>query len=254
ALRVAARMLANGARVIDAGIDQPGGYGAGLALARICMGGLGDVEYVPVPIADEAWPGVRVWTDHPAVSCMAAQYAGWAIQVEKYFAMGSGPLRAHARVEKELFQKLGYRERARRGVLVLETRTPPTAARRATPSPPTTASSPSSCPGSPRPPRKTMARRSTTSSNGTTVISTRSIRCSSVPPRCGSRARGAARRITPVARTPTCCARRSSRAETRALTHPPLTQGAILMHCALLSRAAPAALALLAACARPQPA
>src|SRR2546421_709097 len=102
-----------------------------------------------------------------------------------------------------------------------------------------------------------MARRSTTSSNGTTVISTRSIRCSSVPPRCGSRARGAARRITPVARTPTCCARRSSRAETRALRHPLLTQGAILMHRALLSVAAPAALgalALLAACARPQPA
>src|SRR3989441_1589149 len=102
-----------------------------------------------------------------------------------------------------------------------------------------------------------MARRSTTSSNGTTVISTRSIRCSSVPPRCGSRARGAARRITPVARTPTCCARRSSRAETRALTHPLLTQGAILMHRALLSVAAAAALgalALLAACARPQPA
>src|SRR3989441_1042869 len=57
---------------------------------------------------------------------MASQYAGWAIQVEKYFAMGSGPLRAHARVEKELFAKLGYAERARRGVLVLETRNPPT--------------------------------------------------------------------------------------------------------------------------------
>src|SRR3989442_14031233 len=40
--------------------------------------------------------------------------------------MGSGPLRAHARVEKELFAKLGYAERAERGVLVLETRTLPT--------------------------------------------------------------------------------------------------------------------------------
>src|SRR5213595_4244039 len=126
ALRVAVRQLSGGARVIDAGIDATGGFGAGRALARICMGGLGDVEYVPVPIADEAWPGVRVWTDHPAVSCMAAQYAGWAIQVGQYFAMGSGPLRAHARVEKELFAKLGYAERAERGVLVLETRTLPT--------------------------------------------------------------------------------------------------------------------------------
>jgi methenyltetrahydromethanopterin cyclohydrolase len=57
---------------------------------------------------------------------MASQYAGWAIQVDKYFAMGSGPLRAHARVEKELFAKLGYTEHAARGVLVLETRNPPT--------------------------------------------------------------------------------------------------------------------------------
>src|SRR5256886_5629412 len=53
-------------------------------------------------------------SDHPAVSCMASQYAGWAIQVDKYFAMGSGPLRAHARVERELFAKLGYAETARR--------------------------------------------------------------------------------------------------------------------------------------------
>ena len=126
ALRVVARTLSGGARVIDAGIDAPGGYGAGLALAEICMGGVGDVAYAPVVIGDDTWPGVRVWTDHPAVSCMASQYAGWAIQVEKYFAMGSGPLRAHARVEKELFAKLRYAERARRGVLVLETRNPPT--------------------------------------------------------------------------------------------------------------------------------
>src|SRR5213594_2938750 len=125
-LRVAVRALAGGARVIDAGIEVPGGYGAGLALADACMGGLGHIEYVPVAIGPDLMPGVRVWTDHPAVSCMASQYAGWAIQVGKYFAMGSGPLRAHARVEKELFGKLRYTETARRGVLVLETRSLPT--------------------------------------------------------------------------------------------------------------------------------
>jgi len=119
---------AGGARVIDAGIEAAGGYGAGLALSEICMGGLGDVDYGPVEIAGETWPGVRVWTDHPAVSCVASQYAGWLIRVGEYFAMGSGPLRAHARVEHELFEKLGYAERARRGVLVLETRALPTAA------------------------------------------------------------------------------------------------------------------------------
>src|SRR5436189_5754216 len=126
ALRVAVHRLPGGARVIDAGVDAPGGFGAGRALSEICTGGLADIAYPPVPIGGDPWPGVRVWTDHPAVTCMASQYAGWVIQVGKYFAMGSGPLRAHARVEKELFAKLGYAETARRGVLVLETRTAPT--------------------------------------------------------------------------------------------------------------------------------
>ena len=125
-LRVAARTLAGGARVIDAGVNLPGGLAAGLALAELCMGGLGQVEYVPLVIGGETWQGVQVWTDHPAECCMASQYAGWAINPDGYFAMGSGPLRAKARVEKELFAKLGYGEDVGRGVLVLETRTLPT--------------------------------------------------------------------------------------------------------------------------------
>ena len=126
ALRVRGQRLANGARVIDAGVNVPGGLDAGLALSEICMGGLGTVTYAPVAIGSESWPGLTVWTDHPAVSCMASQYAGWAISVNKFFAMGSGPLRAHARVEKELFAKLAYAETAERGVLVLEGRVLPT--------------------------------------------------------------------------------------------------------------------------------
>jgi methenyltetrahydromethanopterin cyclohydrolase len=125
-LRLAVTTLGDGARVIDAGVAVPGGYGAGVALAELCMGGLGHVEIASVSIGGERWPGVHVWTDHPAVSCMASQYAGWALTPEGYFAMGSGPLRAHARVEKELFERLGYAERAEHGVLVLEGRTPPT--------------------------------------------------------------------------------------------------------------------------------
>src|SRR5215467_7443429 len=125
-LRIAARTLAGGARVIDAGVNLPGGLAAGLALAELCMGGLGHVAYVPLVIGGETWEGVQVWTDHPAECCMASQYAGWAINPDGYFAMGSGPLRAKARVEHELFAKLGYVENASRGVLVLEGRTKPT--------------------------------------------------------------------------------------------------------------------------------
>jgi methenyltetrahydromethanopterin cyclohydrolase len=125
-LRVVVHTLASGARVIDAGIDTPGGLGAGLMLAELCMGGMGHVELAPVAIAGDSWAGVQVWTDYPAECCMASQYAGWAIKVKDYFAMGSGPLRAKARVEKELYARLGYAEEASRGVLVLEGRTLPT--------------------------------------------------------------------------------------------------------------------------------
>jgi methenyltetrahydromethanopterin cyclohydrolase len=125
-LRVAVHSLASGARLIDAGVDAAGGLAAGRALAELCMGGLGHVEFTSLTIGNESLPGVHVWTDHPAAACMASQYAGWAINPEGFFAMGSGPLRAKARVERELFGKLGYVEDASRGVLVLETRTLPT--------------------------------------------------------------------------------------------------------------------------------
>jgi len=122
ALRVAVQTLPGGSRIINAGVDVPGGFGAGLVLAELCMGGLGHINYAPVIIGGETWPGLQVWTDHPAISCMASQYAGWAVNPPDFFAMGSGPLRARARVERDLFDKLGYAEVSSRGVLVLETR------------------------------------------------------------------------------------------------------------------------------------
>jgi len=125
-LRIGVATLDSGARVIDAGVAQEGGLNAGLLLSEICMGGLGDVEFTSLSLGGETWPGMLVRTDHPAVACMASQYAGWSIQVGKFFAMGSGPLRAHARVEKELFEKLRYAEQASCGVLVLEGRQLPT--------------------------------------------------------------------------------------------------------------------------------
>ena len=126
AYSVNVRTLLGGARVIDAGVEAAGGFAAGLAMVHACMGGLGYASLVPLSIDGNHYHGVHVWTDHPSTACMASQYAGWALQVGDYFAMGSGPLRAVARVEQELFDKLGYAEQAERGVLVLETRSLPT--------------------------------------------------------------------------------------------------------------------------------
>jgi methenyltetrahydromethanopterin cyclohydrolase len=64
---------------------------------------------------------VRVATDHPVASCLASQYAGWAVSVGKFFAMGSGPMRA-ARGGEPIYEKIGLIERPSGVVGVLEGR------------------------------------------------------------------------------------------------------------------------------------
>ncbi|HEU4564496.1 MAG TPA: methenyltetrahydromethanopterin cyclohydrolase, partial [Gemmatimonadaceae bacterium] len=57
ALRIALHRLPSGARVIDAGIDVPGGLAAGLLLAEMCMGGLGHVRFAPITVGGKTWSG-----------------------------------------------------------------------------------------------------------------------------------------------------------------------------------------------------
>ncbi|HEV3436690.1 MAG TPA: methenyltetrahydromethanopterin cyclohydrolase [Gemmata sp.] len=114
-----------GARIIDCGGAVPGSLGAGLAMARATLADLGDVCYVPYPLADVGGPAVQVMTDDPVRACLASQYAGWQISVGKYFAMGSGPMRAIA-AREELFRHIPGKEESRVAVGVLETRKHPT--------------------------------------------------------------------------------------------------------------------------------
>jgi methenyltetrahydromethanopterin cyclohydrolase len=108
-----------GARVIDCGVNASGGLEVGRQLAEICLADLGRVTFVPGHA--ELWPGpaVAVQTDQPVAACMASQYAGWQITGEKFFAMGSGPMRAAAGNEK-IYDQLGYRETAAHAVGILE--------------------------------------------------------------------------------------------------------------------------------------
>src|SRR3954449_6440624 len=124
ALQVQVTTLANGTRVIDC---AAGGFEAGRYFAEICMAGLGSVAYAPVVIEGRWLPALTVTTDRPAVACLAAQYAGWKVDRDGYFAMGSGPGRAAIRAE-ELYDHLDWDEQASAAVLCLETREPPPAA------------------------------------------------------------------------------------------------------------------------------
>src|SRR6516164_4730495 len=94
ALRIQVEAAAGGARLVDCGIKTPGGLQAGLALARVCLSGQAEISLAPGDVAGIACPSVVVATDHPVLACMASQYAGWQIAVGKFFAMGSGPMRA----------------------------------------------------------------------------------------------------------------------------------------------------------------
>ena len=105
-LRIAVHENPDGSRVLDFGVETRGGLEAGRRMAEVCMAGLGAVEIVP---ALNPWrtPAVAVRTDHPTAACMAAQYAGWRVSADGFFAMGSGPMRALAHKEP-LFEKIGH--------------------------------------------------------------------------------------------------------------------------------------------------
>ncbi len=113
-----------GELLIDAGAKAAGGIDAGLLLTQICMGGLGQVTLAHAPGASK-WPfWLTVGSNDPVVACLASQYAGWSLAHEKFFALGSGPGRAQARVEK-LFEELTYKDQAGRVTIVLESGSPP---------------------------------------------------------------------------------------------------------------------------------
>ena len=120
ALRVAVRTLDGGTRVIDCGSAVPGGLEAGRVFAEITMGRLGSVSFAPLVVEGRWMPALTVVTDHPALACLASQYAGWKIDRDGYFAMASGPGRALIRAE-DLYDDLDVDERANAAVLTLET-------------------------------------------------------------------------------------------------------------------------------------
>jgi methenyltetrahydromethanopterin cyclohydrolase len=129
ALGVQAHTLGNGAVVVDAGIKVPGSLAAGLLFSEACLGGLAQIDFTRLQYSDSStgeqgnfWlPAISVSVSHPHIACMASQYAGWAINREKFFAMGSGPARA-LYAKEELFEKLAYKDQADVAVLLMEGR------------------------------------------------------------------------------------------------------------------------------------
>ncbi len=118
----------NGATVVDAGVNVPGSVEAGRLLGEVCMGGLGSVRISRVHLGDLTFPAAVVATRDVALATLGSQLAGWRLKIDGYVAMASGPARALARVEQDLFDELGYHDDSTVAVLVIESREipPPT--------------------------------------------------------------------------------------------------------------------------------
>jgi methenyltetrahydromethanopterin cyclohydrolase len=98
-----------GAMVIDCGVAERGSVELGQLLTLVSMSDLGDVEIQLDRIEGRLLPKVHVNVPDPTVACLLSQYAGWKISAGKYFAMGSGPMRALYAAEK-IFEELHFQE------------------------------------------------------------------------------------------------------------------------------------------------
>ena len=115
----------SGATLIDAGINAEGGFLAGELVTEICLAGYGKASVLPIQYGDIILPSVFVVTDHPALSTLASQFAGWQVKGEGFSAIASGPARALALKPKDLYEKLQYKDESDTAVLVLETEKKP---------------------------------------------------------------------------------------------------------------------------------
>jgi len=116
---------AAGTTIVDSGIKAKGGYEAGRLITEICMGGCARAEITCRKYGDIELPSIHVFTDHPALATLGSQYAGWQINEEGYFAIGSGPARALALKPKGIFEEISYSDKSDKAIAVLETDRPP---------------------------------------------------------------------------------------------------------------------------------
>jgi len=106
--------------IVDAGVNVKGGFQAGKIITEICMGGCGRAEIALRNYGDQVLPSIQVYSDQPVIATLGSQYAGWQINDEGYFAIGSGPARALAQKPKNIYEEIKYKDDFDKGIVVLE--------------------------------------------------------------------------------------------------------------------------------------
>ena len=132
-----------GATIIDCGVNVEGSIDAGLYLARVTSGDLIRFSLAVANYDGVFLPTLYCYSDYPVIATMGAQLGDWEVRYVNYFAIGSGPARALALdremprsvaakrdkllkeglvtyTPREIFEKIGYRDKFERAVIVLE--------------------------------------------------------------------------------------------------------------------------------------
>ena len=108
-LGISAHSIEKGGTLIDFGVNVDGSLAAGIILARICMADLAECRLVFQQGVSNVLPpmaAVQVQTDHPVLSCLASQYAGWEFKLGDFFSMVSGPGRWHRKPAEKVIQEI----------------------------------------------------------------------------------------------------------------------------------------------------
>ncbi|MGD0160604.1 MAG: methenyltetrahydromethanopterin cyclohydrolase [Candidatus Bathyarchaeia archaeon] len=117
----------SGTTIIDAGANARGGFEAGRIITEICMGGCAKAAITHQKYGDLDLPSIQIYSDHPVIATLGSQYAGWQINKDGYFAIGSGPARALAQKPKDIYGEIGYEDNFNKGIIVLEAEKSPPA-------------------------------------------------------------------------------------------------------------------------------
>jgi methenyltetrahydromethanopterin cyclohydrolase len=109
ALGIRSVPAACGAMVLDCGVKAAGGLETGVEFARLCLADRGRASVVTGERSIWKGPWVQVQTDDPVRACILGQYAGWPVQHDDFFAMGSGPMRVR-RGKESVLEELSTRD------------------------------------------------------------------------------------------------------------------------------------------------
>ncbi|QRN86171.1 methenyltetrahydromethanopterin cyclohydrolase [Clostridia bacterium] len=111
-----------GATLIDMGLNVKGSWEAGLLFTRVTTGDMATVQLGRWRLDDEiSFAGLEIFTESPLIACLGSQIAGWQLGSGEFATIGSGPARAQAVVESDMyFEMTDYRDHNEEVVLCIQ--------------------------------------------------------------------------------------------------------------------------------------